>query len=194
MKRHCGLRSLLAVSISALSLTALGSGSDSLISRGGGPGASGGRNGGVVAAHRKAAPGVSGASAASAREDWPAIQTGVWDTDCSRTLPNGKTQHWNDIVSQCEDGTELLRGYWGLGLVEQAGCRYEAMRLSTAEFKITSECMVRRAGVAKSEAIVVVREGGTFEMSIKVVEGKKVYRGSQLGHRRSDCPGHASAK
>lgn len=194
MTRCRELQSLLAMSIVALSLTAFGSGSEPLSVRVGGPGASGGEDG-AGAAHRKAAPGGSGASAApSAPEDWPAIQTGVWDTDCSRRLPNGKTQHWKEVVSQCQDGTELLRGYWGLGLVEEAGCRYQATRLSRDEFKITSECMIRHAGDVKSEATVVVREGGTFEMSIKVVEGKKVYRGSQLGHRRSDCPGPAGAK
>jgi hypothetical protein len=103
-------------------------------------------------------------------------------------LPNGKTQHWDQNVSQCHDATELLRGYWGLGTVEEAGCRYEAVKVSTNQFRITSKCMVRHASVAKSEATVVVEDTGELAMTIVVHEGKRTYRGSQRAHRQSACP------
>jgi hypothetical protein len=135
-----------------------------------------------------AVPSNGTATASDPNEDWPAIQAGIWETACTRTLPSGKTQHWNVVVSACHDPSELLRGYWGLGAVEEAGCRYEAVKVSTDKFKITSECMVRHAGIARSTATAIVKNGGTFEMRIEVVEGKKIYRGSQIGHFQSACP------
>ena len=87
-----------------------------------------------------------------------------------------------------------MRAYWGLGIVGEAGCRYEAAKVSREQFKITSECMVRHAGVARSNATAIVKTEGEFEMQIEVVEGKKVYRGSQIGHRRSACPETAGSK
>ena len=121
-------------------------------------------------------------------ERWPTLQTGVWETECTRSLPNGKLQTWKENVSQCQDATELLRGYWGLGIVEEAGCRYVATQLVANKFKITSKCMVRHAGVAASEATVTAKSADEFEMHIKVVEGKKIYGGSAVGHWRSACP------
>ena len=140
------------------------------------------------------APANGGTGDSKVHEDWPTLQSGIWETECTRTLPSGKTQHWNQKVSHCRDATELLRGYWGLGLVEEAGCRYEAEKISADQFKITSECMVRHAGVAKSTATAVVGNADTFEMRVDVIEGKKVYHGAQTGHRRSACPDPAGSK
>jgi hypothetical protein len=140
------------------------------------------------------APSIGTPGDSKAREDWPTLQSGIWETECTRTLPSGKTQHWNQKVSHCRDATELLRGYWGLGLVEEAGCRYEAEKISTDQFKITSECMVRHAGVAKSSATAVVKNADAFEMRVDVIEGKKVYHGAQTGHRRSACPDPAGSR
>jgi len=127
-------------------------------------------------------------------ETWPTLRTGVWETECTRSLPNGKIQAWKESVSQCQDASELLRGYWGLGIVEEAGCRYVATQLLADKFKIISKCMVRHAGVATSEATVTAKSADDFEMQIKVVEGKKTYGGSQVGHRRSACPANLDSK
>jgi hypothetical protein len=127
-------------------------------------------------------------------DNWPVIQSGIWETECTRTLPNGKTQHWSEVVSECGDATELLRGYWGLGAVEAAGCRYDAVKVSADQFKITSECMVLHAGVARSSAIALVKSGGAFEERVDVFEGKKVYHGLQIGRRRAACPEPARSK
>jgi hypothetical protein len=54
--------------------------------------------------------------------------------------------------------------------------------------------MVRHVGVAASEATVTAKGTDDFEMHIKVVEGKKTYRGSQVGHRRSACPLNLDSK
>ena len=166
----------LGAAVAAVSFTASGSGS--------GAGTTG----------RKAVATFASADATAVTEDWPSIQAGVWETDCSRKLPHGRTQHWQDVVSECQDATELLRGYWGLGVVEEAGCRYKAIKLSPGQFKINSECMVRHIGVATSEAIAVIKNESAFEMNIRVVEGKRVYRASQIGRRRSVCPESSGAK
>ena len=59
-------------------------------------------------------------------QQWPTLQPGVWETESTRKLPSGKVQRWKERVSECHDATELLRGYWGLRIVEEAGCRYTA--------------------------------------------------------------------
>lgn len=125
---------------------------------------------------------------ASAAQQWPALRAGVWETESTRTLPSGKTQAWKDVISECHDPAEMVRGYWGLGIVEAAGCQYEAARTAPDEFRVTSECMVRHAGVARSVATVKTKDNDAFEMTVKVVEGRKVYRATHVGHRRSDCP------
>ena len=127
------------------------------------------------------------ASDASFHEDWPALHPGIWETECKRTLPSGKIQAWKDHLSACKNQEEMLRGYWGLGIVEAAGCRYESERIAPGEFRVTSECMVRHAGVARTEATVKTKGGDDFEETAKVVEGRKIYRGSRIGHRVSDC-------
>jgi hypothetical protein len=75
-----------------------------------------------------------------------------------------------------------------LGIVEEAGCRYGAAQTAPNQFKVTSECMVRHVGVARTQAIVKIVGDGEFEMTAEVSEGKKTYRASQVGRRRSDCP------
>lgn len=124
---------------------------------------------------------------ASAAPEWPPLRAGMWEVEYKRTLKGGKMEAWKEVISMCTDPAEMVRGYWGQGIVEEAGCRYDVARTAADEFKVSGECMVRRAGVSKSEAIVRIRGGDDFEMTVKVVEGKKVYRGSQIGHRRSDC-------
>ena len=121
------------------------------------------------------------------KRHWPALQPGVWETESTRKLPSGKVQRWKESISQCHDATELLRGYWGLGIVEEAGCRYTASQAIGDQFKITGECPVRHVGVAKTDAIVTTDGPDVFEMHVRVVEGKRVYEASQVGHRRSAC-------
>jgi hypothetical protein len=111
----------------------------------------------------------------------------MWEVDSKRTLPNGKVQAWKEIISECTDPAEMVRGYWGLGILGRAGCQYHATETAPGEFKVTGECMVRHAGVATSEATVKMKGTDEFEMTVAVVEGKKHYRGFQIGRRVSDC-------
>jgi hypothetical protein len=133
------------------------------------------------------------ASDASFHEDWPTLNPGIWETESKRTLPGGKVQAWKEVLSACEHQDEMLRGYWGLGSVEAAGCRYQSERTAPDEYSVTSECMVRHAAVVLTEATVKIKGGDDFEETARVVEGRKIYRGSQTGHRRSDCPSKRSA-
>jgi hypothetical protein len=118
---------------------------------------------------------------------WPKIRAGVWELLSTRTLPNGHVQKWKDTARECEDPSQLFRDYWGLGIVERSGCRYEAMQVSPTEFKITSQCMARRAGTVASDVRVSIRDEDTFELSAKVLEGRRQYRGGQIGRRVADC-------
>jgi len=124
---------------------------------------------------------------AAAASEWPPLRAGVWEVESTRTLPSGKTQTWKQVLSVCRDPADMVRGYWGLGIVELAGCQYESARTAAGEFKVTGECMVRHAGVARSDSTVKMKGVDDFELTAKVVEGKRVYRGFQIGHRRSDC-------
>ena len=125
---------------------------------------------------------------ASAAPEWPPLRAGIWEVEIKRTLPSGnKMEAWKEVISECTDPAEMVRGYWGHAILERAGCQYEVARTAPDEFKVTGECMVRRARVSRSEAIVRIKGVDDFEMTVKVIEGKKVYRGSQIGHRRSDC-------
>lgn len=119
--------------------------------------------------------------------EWPVLETGTWQLESTRILPGGRTQHWNETVSQCSDARALLAGYWGLGIVERAGCRQFSAKSNPTRFKIVSECMVRHIGKATSEAIVTVKSQDDFEVDVRVTEGKKKYRASQSGHRLSAC-------
>jgi hypothetical protein len=121
------------------------------------------------------------------RGEWPMIQSGVWELQSSRTLPNGKVQRWTDTSRECRDPTELFRGYWGLGIVERAGCRYEAKKDSPTKFTITSECMIRGAGRVNSEMVASIGDQSTFELQVNVTEGRRRYRGEQKGRRTGPC-------
>jgi hypothetical protein len=119
--------------------------------------------------------------------EWPTILPGTWELVSARTLPSGKVQRWTEQVNHCVDAADFFRGYWGLGILEEAGCRYDAAKSSATEFRITSECMVRRAGKVGSTALVTVTSAEAFTMQVNVSEGKRKYRGTQVGHRIAGC-------
>lgn len=126
-------------------------------------------------------------------EQWPTLDPGIWEIETSRMLPNGRKRDSKEVVSECSDATELLRGYWGFGRLAEAGCRYSASKHSERDFEIKSECMVQRSGVTTSSAAVVVKDKGSFEFKIEVLEGKRVLHGTLAGRRRSACPPERSA-
>jgi hypothetical protein len=118
---------------------------------------------------------------------WPSVEPGVWELREARTLASGKTLQWRERVRHCTDPTELFRGYWGPGVLDRAGCRYRSNEIQPGTFKVTSECMVRNAGVAMSDATVVVTDSKTFTMKISITEGKRRYGAEQEGRRTSSC-------
>jgi hypothetical protein len=122
------------------------------------------------------------------RGDWPPLDPGVWKVTSRRTLPNGKVQNWEETLSRCVDTSELFMGYWGLGIVEEAGCRYQSVKIGQDQYSVTSECMIRRSGNVKSEATIKVKSPKEFEANVTVPEGKRLYRGNAVGTRISDCP------
>src|SRR3954468_20613885 len=92
------------------------------------------------------------------RGQWPNVRRGRWSLHATRDAQGGKKRSWNDSASACADPTELFRGYWGLAPLDEAGCRYDAVKISDKEFKISSECMVRRGCKARSEAKVTIND------------------------------------
>jgi hypothetical protein len=137
---------------------------------------------------------VAASAPVAVPEQWPSLEPGVWRVASTRQLPNGKTQRWDETIEHCSGRRDhLFMGYWGLGIVELAGCRYHSARVAPTEFKVTSECMVRRAGKVTSEAIVSVTASDAFELRVSVVEGKRKYAGTQTGRRTSACPGSSPA-
>src|SRR5262249_18420882 len=60
-------------------------------------------------------------------QEWPQVKAGVWEIAGSWTPRQGKAKKWKESTSQCEDPTALFKGYWGNGIVERAGCRFESV-------------------------------------------------------------------
>jgi hypothetical protein len=81
----------------------------------------------------------------------------------------------------------MFRGYWGLGEVDKTGCEFESEKLPNGEFKITAKCPMRRDGISVSEAIVILKSDSEFKMHVEVVEGKKKYRGDEIGYWLREC-------
>jgi hypothetical protein len=90
-------------------------------------------------------------------------------------------------VRSCTDTSWLFVGYWGPGIVERGGCQFRSWRLSAGRYKITSQCMVRRVGVARSTGTVVMENPDGFQLEAELVEGAKHIRISQTGRRISGC-------
>src|SRR5438128_777077 len=134
----------------------------------------------------------SSVRAGQAPGPWPPVKPGLWELKSQRTLPNGKTQSWTGTSKQCHDPSGLFRGYWGLGILEKAGCRYQAAQLSARTFRVASRCVVRGVGIATSEAIVAVHGEGDFDMQVHVDEGSQHYRARQAGCRIAECSASGS--
>lgn len=133
--------------------------------------------------------GIAAASCGGLAGDslFPNVKRGVWELSAARTLPDGKVESWNLTVNHCRDESRLFQGYWGLGIVERAGCRYKFSRISADGYKIDSECAVRGVDKAVSEATVVVTGDSAFEMDVTVHEGPRRYRATESGRWVGDC-------
>jgi Protein of unknown function (DUF3617) len=131
--------------------------------------------------------GVSSSVRDQAPGPWPPVKPGLWELKSQRTLPNGKTQSWTRTSKQCHDPSGLFRGYWGLGILEKAGCRYQAAQLSGKTFSVASRCVVRGVGISTSEAIVTVHGDDEFDMQVHVDEGSRQYRARQAGCWIAEC-------
>lgn len=118
---------------------------------------------------------------------WPVVKAGVWETTSTRTSPDGETQTWTLKSRRCPDTTLLFRGYWGLGTLERAGCRFEPSRRSDSQFTIKSECNVRGVGLALTEATVTLKSDSEFYVEVLVHEGPKEYRARQTARLIGAC-------
>jgi hypothetical protein len=127
------------------------------------------------------------ASAATAELGFPAVRAGVWELHAERVLPNGKSQRWTRKAEYCRDPKLIFQGYWGLGSVERAGCRFESTELTGNQYRVTSECMIRGVGRVESDARITVTDDTAFELEVDVREGPQHYRATERGQRIGDC-------
>jgi hypothetical protein len=121
-------------------------------------------------------------------QEWPQLKPGIWEIEANWARRDGRPGHWKANSSQCHEPADLFQGYWGEGIIERGGCRSQSTKLSENEFKVTTECMVRRVGVATSEAVVKVSDDSSFVMEIRHREGKHVSKISHAGRWLSSCP------
>jgi hypothetical protein len=119
---------------------------------------------------------------------WPPIRLGMWKLETTHTSPGGKTKRWSESARACSDAGGIFIGYWGGGVVQMAGCRYQPEKVGKDHFRIATECVIR-GGIPSNGTMEVTMHGeDAFEMEGTVTEGKKTYHLKQLGHRLSDCP------
>jgi hypothetical protein len=123
----------------------------------------------------------------AAESEFPPVRGGLWELQAVRVLPSGKSQKWTMQTRYCQDAGLMFQGYWGLGILDKAGCRFESTKLSDNRYRITSECMVRRAGKATSEGTVTLSGDDAFELEMDVQEGKRRYHATERGRRLGDC-------
>jgi hypothetical protein len=129
-----------------------------------------------------------GVGCADATEpQFPPLRGGLWELQSVRGLPSGKSQKWTQQSRACPDANLLFQGYWGLGILEKAGCRFESTQLPDNRYRIASECMVRGVGRATSEGTVTLSGDEAFDLDIHVQEGKRRYHATQHGRRMGDC-------
>ena len=122
-----------------------------------------------------------------APQEWPPVRHGIWAVEGKYAKPGGKVARWKEKTSQCTDPSALFQGYWGRGIVEAGGCRFQSKKLSDTQFTVVAECMVRRVGVARSESTVTLKNAEAFDMNIVLREGKKISKVSQSGRWLSNC-------
>jgi hypothetical protein len=121
------------------------------------------------------------------KQDWPQVKPGIWEIEEQSLGSNGKSKQWTGKMSQCHDPIGLFQGYWGKGIVERGGCRFQSTKVSDAKFKVTTECMVRHVGVATSEAVVTLKGDRAFVMKVSHREGRRTTTIDQTARWRSAC-------
>ena len=121
-------------------------------------------------------------------QEWPPLKSGKWELSTTWTEGRAGPRERKEMASACHDTAGLLQAYWGTGIVERAGCRFQSTKVSDAEFKVVTECVVRRLGTARSEATVTLAGDTTFSLRVRHVEGKHVTTLHQTGRWIATCP------
>lgn len=136
-----------------------------------------------------------GAHDVSLAGEWPPLRNGVWALESTRVLPTGTEHQWRAKQTACHSAADLFMTYWGLGKLEQAGCRYYARKLSPTEYEVNSECMVRHHGRIDSRALIKLLNQDSYEEKVTLREGSNTYSARQIGRRVAECEpspaGHA---
>lgn len=124
----------------------------------------------------------------SDQQEWPSLKPGTWEMDTTWTDAGGKARERKETTQTCHDPAGLLQTYWGTGILERAGCRFQSRKVNGTEFKLTAECAVRGAGTARSEATLTVENDTTFSMNVRHVEGRRRTTFLQKGKWLATCP------
>lgn len=127
----------------------------------------------------------------TANQQWPPLKPGTWQLATTWDRAGAKPRSRKETASACHDPAGLLQAYWGTGIVERAGCRFQSTRVTDAAFKVVSECIVRKVGTARSESTVTLTGDTMFSLQVRHVEGKRVTTLHQTGRWLASCPPEA---
>jgi len=111
----------------------------------------------------------AGNSAANAdpSDRWPSVEVGRWEISSEVRRRSGRLQHVTEEVRHCNDSKLLFMIPAADGILDEGGCQFSSSQVSPRDFKLTSACMVRRAGVVRTEASVTVENAQAFEIRIE---------------------------
>ena len=128
------------------------------------------------------------ATLAIADDGFPPVKPGLWRVVATRRSSDGTVRTWTLWRRLCTDASPLFMGYFGPGIIEKQGCRFDAARLSANRYRLTAACVIRGIGASKSEMTVFTGRD-RFHAILSVREGARRYSGAEDGLREGDCSG-----
>src|SRR5437764_3429135 len=121
-------------------------------------------------------------------QTWPQVRPGLWHIEGTLSVSGKKDRVWKEDSSQCTNPAFLFQGYWGDGIIERDGCRFQSSRTTNGTYAILGECSVRRRGHSQSRSTVTLDGERSFTMDTVLREGRQVRKISQTGTWKAACP------
>ena len=131
---------------------------------------------------------VIGATGDHHNQTWPSVRLGTWHIEGTLSVPGRKTRTWKEDATQCTNPIFLFQGYWGDGIVERDGCRFESARSADGTYLIVGECSVRGRGHSRSQSRVTINSETSFTIETILREGRRNRKVSQTGTWTAPCP------
>lgn len=131
---------------------------------------------------------ILGATVDETAQTWPQVWPGLWLIEGTLSIPGKKERIWREDSSQCTNPAFMFQGYWGDGIIEREGCRFQSSRTMDGTYLILAECSVRRRGHSQSRSTVTLEGETSFTMDTVLREGRQVRKISQTGTWKAACP------